>query len=76
MAVEDFLGALDLHDELYKTTDHYGCTIAIVQLSGTGKSKLMYDLADKVDSDDAKLGRPWLIAQFIATMHHYLLPQR
>jgi ABC-type lipoprotein export system ATPase subunit len=46
--VEAFKHGLDLYNQLYTSEQLDGRTIAITQSSGTGKSKLMYDLADHV----------------------------
>jgi hypothetical protein len=47
-AVTQFVNNLPVYDRAYDPAKYYGRTIAIVQSSGTGKSKLMHDLAKTV----------------------------
>jgi len=46
-AVDRFVQALDEYGKMYMVGKHYGKSIAILQSSGTGKSRLMYELAKK-----------------------------
>lgn len=45
-----FITALELHKEDYKLDQRYGRVIAIVQSSGSGKSRLVRELSKKVST--------------------------
>lgn len=47
-ALTRFITALELHKADYKPNKHYGRVIAIVQSSGSGKSRLVKELSKKV----------------------------
>ncbi|KAI0699244.1 hypothetical protein BC835DRAFT_1331864 [Cytidiella melzeri] len=47
-ALDRLRSALDTLEKLYVDTEHYGRSLPIVQSSGTGKSKLVKDLARRV----------------------------
>ncbi|EIW79940.1 hypothetical protein CONPUDRAFT_155332 [Coniophora puteana RWD-64-598 SS2] len=49
-AVDDFVKALDMYDKMYDKDKHFGRCIPIIQSSGTGKSRLMDELAKTVPS--------------------------
>ncbi|OBZ69610.1 hypothetical protein A0H81_10227 [Grifola frondosa] len=49
-AVKDFKDALLEYDRMYDPTNHFGRTIAIVQSSGTGKSRLVKELGNHFPS--------------------------
>jgi hypothetical protein len=44
-AAEKFYNHLETYDNAYRTSERYGKSIAILQSSGTGKSKLMRDIS-------------------------------
>ncbi|KZT20204.1 hypothetical protein NEOLEDRAFT_1182730 [Neolentinus lepideus HHB14362 ss-1] len=46
-AVDNFVEALKAYDKMYRPEEHYGRSIAIVQSSGTGKSRLMKEVGTK-----------------------------
>ena len=47
-AVESFIHGLDVYSDLYEPARHYGHCIALLQSSGTGKSRLVYELGKMV----------------------------
>lgn len=51
-AVKDFLVGLDDYEKHYDPLRHHGRSIALLQSSGTGKSKLMHDLNKHVRITD------------------------
>jgi hypothetical protein len=49
-AVTKFAAALHTYERLYRDSENHGRTIVITQSSGTGKSRLMFELAKEVRS--------------------------
>jgi len=48
VAHEDFIKGLDIYDQFYDPNIHFGRTIPLLQSSGTGKSRMMYEMGKKV----------------------------
>ena len=52
-AATDLHASLDAYEDIYSVDIHYGRTVAIIQSSGTGKSRAVQELLQEVRSDDA-----------------------
>jgi hypothetical protein len=50
-AVDDFRIGLDVYREIYDPKVHFGRSIPILQSSGTGKSRLIDELGNLVQTD-------------------------
>jgi len=47
-AVKSFIDGLDVYSDIYNNERHYGRSIALLQSSGTGKSRLVHELGKQV----------------------------
>jgi len=63
-AVKSFIRGLDVYSKIYKQDRHYGRSIALLQSSGTGKSRLVHELGKRVCASPAFYRRSKLIDQF------------
>jgi hypothetical protein len=48
VAHEDFIRGLDIYDHIYDPKIHFGRTIPLLQSSGTGKSRMVDEMGNKV----------------------------
>lgn len=47
-AAQSFARAIDIYGKIYNPKQHYGRSIAILQSSGTGKSRMVQELGNEV----------------------------
>jgi hypothetical protein len=48
IAANLFYNVLNVYERIYNPAQHYGWSIAILQSSATGKSRIVYELGEKV----------------------------
>jgi hypothetical protein len=48
LAHEDFIKGLDIYNHIYNPKIHFGRTIPLLQSSGTGKSRMVYEMGYQV----------------------------